>query len=204
MSTWLQTYISQHSWIKNLQTFSYNTTISDILERLEAENPIKLKMFIDFYESQPKTSVFDLERDEDSTYVIVYKKQYTMLLYFVDVFKKEIERGKSLELSYRLTDEIIPLISEYLEIDAINDNTKKLINKAWDLLAVEYEKLLDTDAFEFENFEKHMATIAELYDINIDELETKHKETTQRIVEPNIVSNGDKTQYQAADIKFYE
>lgn len=203
MSNWLQTYLSQHSWIKNLRTFSYNTTVSDILERLETENPIKLKMFIDFYESQPKTSFFDLEQDENSTYVIAYKKQYAMLLYFVDVFKKEIERGKSLELSYRLTDEIIPLISEYLEIDAINDNTKKLIDKAWDLLAVEYKKLLDTDAFEFENFEKHMATIAELYDINIDELETKHK-ATQRIVEPNIVSNGDKTQYQAADIVFYE
>lgn len=203
MSNWLQTYLSQHSWIKNLRTFSYNTTVSDILERLETENPIKLKMFIDFYESQPKTSFFDLEQDENSTYVIAYKKQYAMLLYFVDVFKKEIERGKSLELSYRLTDEIIPLISEYLEIDAINDNTKKLIDKAWDLLAVEYKKLLDTDAFEFENFEKHMATIAELYDINIDELETKHK-ATQRIVEPNIVSNGDKTQYQAANITFYE
>ena len=203
MSNWLQTYLSQHSWIKNLRTFSYNTTVSDILERLETENPIKLKMFIDFYESKPKTSFFDLEQDENSTYVIAYKKQYAMLLYFVDVFKKEIERGKSLELSYRLTDEIIPLISEYLEIDAINDNTKKLIDKAWDLLAVEYKKLLDTDAFEFENFEKHMATIAELYDINIDELETKHK-ATQRIVEPNIVSNGDKTQYQAANITFYE
>lgn len=203
MSNWLQTYLSQHSWIKNLRTFSYNTTVSDVLERLETENPIKLKMFIDFYESQPKTSFFDLKQDENSTYVIAYKKQYAMLLYFVDVFKKEIERGKSLELSYRLTDEIIPLISEYLEIDAINDNTKKLIDKAWDLLAVEYKKLLDTDAFEFENFEKHMATIAELYDINIDELETKHK-ATQRIVEPNIVSNGDKTQYQAANITFYE
>lgn len=188
MSNWLQTYLSQHSWIKNLRTFSYSTTVSDILERLETENPIKLKMFIDFYESQPKTSFFDLKQDENSTYVIAYKKQYAMLLYFVDVFKKEIERGKSLELSYRLTDEIIPLISEYLEIDAINDNTKKLIDKAWDLLAVEYKKLLDTDAFEFENFEKHMATIAELYDINIDELETK----------------GDKTQYQAANITFYE
>mgnify|MGYP000861248485 FL=1 len=203
MTNWLQIYMSQHSWIKNLRTFSYNNTVSNVLEQLDAENPIKLKMFIDFYESQPKTSFFDLEQDENSTYVIAYKKQYAMLLYFVDVFKKEIERGKSLELSYRLTDEIIPLISEYLEIDAINDNTKKLIDKAWDLLAVEYKKLLDTDAFEFENFEKHMATIAELYDINIDELETKHK-AIQRIVEPNIVSNGDKTQYQAAEIVFYE
>ena len=70
-----------------------------------------------------------------------------------------------------MTDEIVPLIREYFEIGEINQNTKDLVAKAWELLIPDYEKLQQDVTAEFDVFKAQMDTLAQLYNINIDELE---------------------------------
>lgn len=151
-TTWLQDHIKQNPWIKRLQSYMLNTHVSNQIEKIYNENPVKAQMLIEYYEYGTTKSSIDFDT----------LSQFQLVEYYI----KKLNPN-----NYRLTDEIVPLIREYFEIGEINQNTKDLVAKAWELLIPDYEKLQQDVTAEFDVFKAQMDTLVQLYNINIDELE---------------------------------
>lgn len=151
-TTWLQDHIKQNPWIKRLQSYMLNTHVSNQIEKIYNENPVKAQMLIEYYEYGTTKSSIDVDTFS----------QFQLVEYYI----KKLNPN-----NYRLTDEIVPLIKEYFEIGEINQNTKDLVAKAWDLLIPDYEKLQQDITAEFDVFKAQMDTLAQLYNVNLDELE---------------------------------
>lgn len=151
-TTWLQDHIKQNPWIKRLQSYMLNTHVSNQIEKIYNENPVKAQMLIEYYEYGTTKSSIDFDT----------LSQFQLVEYYI----KKLNPN-----NYRLTDEIVPLIREYFEIGEINQNTKDLVAKAWELLIPDYEKLQQDVTAEFDVFKAQMDTLAQLYNVNLDELE---------------------------------
>lgn len=151
-TTWLQDHIKQNPWIKRLQSYMLNTHVSNKIEQIYNENPVKAQMLIEYYEYGTTKSTIDFDT----------LSQFQLVEYYINKLDPN---------NYRLTDEIVPLIREYLEIGEINQNTKDLVAKAWELLIPDYEKLQQEVTVEFDVFKAQMDTLAQLYNVNLDELE---------------------------------
>ena len=151
-TTWLQDHIKQNLWIKRLQSYMLNTHVSNQIEKIYNENPVKAQMLIEYYEYGTTKSSIDIDT----------LSQFQLVEYYI----KKLNPN-----NYRLTDEIVPLIKEYFEIGEINQNTKDLVAKAWDLLIPDYEKLQQDVTAEFDVFKAQMDTLAQLYNVNMDDLE---------------------------------
>lgn len=151
-TTWLQDHIKQNLWIKRLQSYMLNTHVSNQIEQIYNENPVKAQMLIEYYEYGTTKSSIDVDT----------LSQFQLVEYYI----KKLNPN-----NYRLTDEIVPLIREYLEIGEINQNTKDLVAKAWELLIPDYEKLQQDVTVEFDVFKAQMDTLAQLYNVNMDDLE---------------------------------
>lgn len=151
-TTWLQDHIKQNPWIKRLQSYMLNTHVSNKIEQIYNENPVKAQMLIEYYEYGTTKSTIDFDT----------LSQFQLVEYYINKLNPN---------NYRLTDEIVPLIREYLEIGEINQNTKDLVAKAWELLIPDYEKLQQELTVEFDVFKAQMDTLAQLYNVNLDELE---------------------------------
>lgn len=151
-TTWLQDHIKQNPWIKRLQSYMLNTHVSNQIEKIYNENPVKAQMLIEYYEYGTTKSSIDFDT----------LSQFQLVEYYI----KKLNPN-----NYRLTDEIVPLIKEYFEIGEINQNTKDLVAKAWDLLIPDYEKLQQDITTEFAVFKAQMDTLAQLYNVNMDEIE---------------------------------
>lgn len=113
-TTWLQDHIKQNPWIKRLQSYMLNTHVSNQIEKIYNENPVKAQMLIEYYEYGTTKSSIDVDT----------LSQFQLVEYYINKLNPN---------NYRLTDEIVPLIKEYLEIGEINQNTKDLVAKAWEL-----------------------------------------------------------------------
>lgn len=107
-TTWLQDHIKQNPWIKRLQSYMLNT-----IEKIYNENPVKAQMLIEYYEYGTTKSSIDVDT----------LSQFQLVEYYINKLNPN---------NYRLTDEIVPLIKEYLEIGEINQNTKDLVAKAFE------------------------------------------------------------------------
>lgn len=151
-TTWLQDHIKQNLWIKRLQSYMLNTHVSNQIEKIYNENPVKAQMLIEYYEYGTTKSTIDFDT----------LSQFQLVEYYINKLNPN---------NYRLTDEIVPLIKEYFEIGEINQNTKDLVAKAWDLLIPDYEKLQQDITTEFAVFKAQMDTLAQLYNVNMDEIE---------------------------------
>lgn len=151
-TTWLQDHIKQNPWIKRLQSYMLNTHVSNKIEQIYNENPVKAQMLIEYYEYGTTKSSIDVDT----------LSQFQLVEYYINKLNPN---------NYRLTDEIVPLIKEYFEIGEINQNTKDLVAKAWELLIPDYEKLQQDVTVEFDVFKAQMDTLAQLYNVNLDELE---------------------------------
>ena len=151
-TTWLQDHIKQNPWIKRLQSYMLNTHVSNQIEKIYNENPVKAQMLIEYYEYGTTKSSIDVDT----------LSQFQLVEYYINKLNPN---------NYRLTDEIVPLIKEYLEIGEINQNTKDLVAKAWELLIPDYEKLQKDVTVEFDVFKAQMDTLAQLYNVNMDDLE---------------------------------
>ena len=151
-TTWLQDHIKQNPWIKRLQSYMLNTHVSNQIEKIYNENPVKAQMLIEYYEYGTTKSSIDVDT----------LSQFQLVEYYINKLNPN---------NYRLTDEIVPLIKEYLEIGEINQNTKDLVAKAWELLIPDYEKLQQDVTVEFDVFKAQMDTLAQLYNVNMDDLE---------------------------------
>lgn len=151
-TTWLQDHIKQNPWIKRLQSYMLNTHVSNKIEQIYNENPVKAQMLIEYYEYGTTKSTIDFDT----------LSQFQLVEYYINKLNPN---------NYRLTDEIVPLIKEYFEIGEINQNTKDLVAKAWELLIPDYEKLQQELTVEFDVFKAQMDTLAQLYNVNLDELE---------------------------------
>lgn len=151
-TTWLQDHIKQNPWIKRLQSYMLNTHVSNKIEQIYNENPFKAQMLIEYYEYGTTKSTIDFDT----------LSQFQLVEYYINKLNPN---------NYRLTDEIVPLIKEYFEIGEINQNTKDLVAKAWELLIPDYEKLQQELTVEFDVFKAQMDTLAQLYNVNLDELE---------------------------------
>lgn len=151
-TTWLQDHIKQNPWIKRLQSYMLNTHVSNQIEKIYNENPVKAQMLIEYYEYGTTKSSIDVDT----------LSQFQLVEYYINKLNPN---------NYRLTDEIVPLIKEYLEIGEINQNTKDLVAKAWELLIPDYEKLQQDVTVEFDVFKAQMDTLAQLYNVNMDEIE---------------------------------
>ena len=151
-TTWLQDHIKQNPWIKRLQSYMLNTHVSNQIEQIYNENPVKAQMLIEYYEYGTTKSSIDVDTFS----------QFQLVEYYI----KKLNPN-----NYRLTDEIVPLIREYFEIGEINQNTKDLVAKAWELLIPDYEKLQQDVTVEFDVFKAQMDTLAQLYNVNLDKLE---------------------------------
>lgn len=151
-TTWLQDHIKQNPWIKRLQSYMLNTHVSNKIEQIYNENPVKAQMLIEYYEYGTTKSTIEIDT----------LSQFQLVEYYINKLDPN---------NYRLTDEIVPLIREYLEIGEINQNTKDLVAKAWELLIPDYEKLQQEVTVEFDVFKAQMDTLAQLYNVNLDELE---------------------------------
>lgn len=151
-TTWLQDHIKQNPWIKRLQSYMLNTHVSNKIEQIYNENPVKAQMLIEYYEYGTTKSTIDFDT----------LSQFQLVEYYINKLNPN---------NYRLTDEIVPLIKEYFEIGEINQNTKDLVAKAWELLIPDYEKLQQDVTVEFDVFKAQMDTLAQLYNVNLDELE---------------------------------
>lgn len=150
-TTWLQDHIKQNPWIKRLQSYMLNTHVSNQIEKIYNENPVKAQMLIEYYEYGTTKSSVDVDT----------LSQFQLVEYYINKLNPN---------NYRLTDEIVPLIREYLEIGEINQNTKDLVAKAWELLIPDYEKLQQDVTAEFDVFKAQMDTLAQLYNVNMDDL----------------------------------
>lgn len=151
-TTWLQDHIKQNPWIKRLQSYMLNTHVSNKIEQIYNKNPVKAQMLIEYYEYGTTKSTIDFDT----------LSQFQLVEYYINKLNPN---------NYRLTDEIVPLIKEYFEIGEINQNTKDLVAKAWDLLIPDYEKLQQDITTEFAVFKAQMDTLAQLYNVNMDEIE---------------------------------
>ena len=151
-TTWLQDHIKQNPWIKRLQSYMLNTHVSNKIENIYNENPVKAQMLIEYYEYGTTKSSIDVDTFS----------QFQLVEYYINKLNPN---------NYRLTDEIVPLIKEYFEIGEINQNTKDLVAKAWELLIPDYEKLQQDVTAEFDVFKAQMDTLAQLYNVNMDDLE---------------------------------
>ena len=151
-TTWLQDHIKQNPWIKRLQSYMLNTHVSNQIEKIYNENPVKAQMLIEYYEYGTTKSSIDIDT----------LSQFQLVEYYINKLNPN---------NYRLTDEIVPLIREYFEIGEINKNTKDLVAKAWELLIPDYEKQQQDVTTEFDVFKAQMDTLAQLYNVNMDELE---------------------------------
>lgn len=129
-----------------------NTHVSNKIEQIYNKNPVKAQMLIEYYEYGTTKSTIDFDT----------LSQFQLVEYYINKLNPN---------NYRLTDEIVPLIKEYFEIGEINQNTKDLVAKAWELLIPDYEKLQQEVTIEFDVFKAQMDTLAQLYNVNLDELE---------------------------------